>query len=437
MSGSAKIVVPGGIRIASGANGGPPPPGCTALPCAGVVSNNNDVTSSYTYVYGSGGVEDPAQWHSPGQTTTNVQNRSKQSLFDDPYAGMGQPPLTSSALASCPVLGGSLDGSKTPIVLGPGNYYAVAQCANNEQCTVKATGQPITLTGNVTFSATQSGTVMDYSGGLAAAYNNCQTGGTPVGATGSQFGNYVLWGGLTNQGNGNSTNPGVATLDPGRYVMVGSMSIQNNYVLSDGSTAQGPSGGPGVLLILSGVDSVGNTYPGLGTQLSTLPLVQQKLLTASGFGYNSSNLQAGTQTQSPFLHGIDPTNPTIQNLTDTNTNVSSPSKLGDYGNIVIWQDQRNSDVTYSTPDGIPSTVKSPQWGANLPLFSYSGSLNSVLYGVLYQPRGAWLDLQGGGGAIGSNRTQIVTGGLVLGGSQLISFGNVAIPPVIRVNALVE
>jgi hypothetical protein len=408
--------VPGGILMASSASGSPT--------YAGDLGGSYTVQSNYTHIYDTGKVNPSTL----GNWTPQPQNRGKSSLFDDPYAGLGQPPLTSQVLPNCPVLNGALPAGA---VLGPGNYYEVTQQNVNGSNVYIPTGNPLTIKGSITFSARSSGTLTDYSGGTVP--NNCQSGGTPVGPSGGSLGNYVFWGGLDG-GNGQGT---VVTIDPGRYVMAGTMgnsllNFTSNASITDGSSAQGPSGGPGEVFVLANYN-----YPGLSTQASNLMVGTTPFSSFNnlftGYGSGGSTLQAGNATNFN-LHAIDPTNSVIQNLTDSNP--VTGKKLTDYGSLALWQDQHNSYVNYDASGNPLGTVNSAV-SQNSPQFHYQGSANTIIYGILYQPRGAWMWLQGGNLAAGQNRTQIVTGALRLQGSSSVNFGTVAIPPTIRLAALVE
>src|SRR5207248_9354441 len=72
-----------------------------------------------------------------------------------------------------------------------------------------------------------------------------------------------------------------------------------------------------------------------------------------------------------------------------------------------------------------------------PEFKYQGSSTTKVFGVFYQPRGAWMLLTGGGTAANLMRTMIVTGALQTSGSASISFSAIATPPTQRIVTLVE
>jgi len=426
IGGSSSIDVPGGILMASSASGNPGN-------YAGTVGSSGQgfaVNSSYTHIYNTGKV-DPSTLN---RWNPAPQNRAKQSLFEDPYAGLGQPPPTNQVLPNCPVLATQPGKGTLPsgAVLAPGNYYEVVGTKISGSTVYIPTGMPLSVNGPVTFSATSSGTTVDYSGGTVP--NNCQGGGTPVGPTGSAFGNYVFWGGLDG-GSGQST---VVTIDPGRYIMAGTsgnslLNFQSNASITDTSTSTGTSGGPGEVFILANYN-----YPGLSTQANSLMVGVTPFSTFNnlfmGYGSSGSELQAGSGSQSINLHAIDPTNPTIQALTDTNP--FTQTKLTDYGSLAIWQDQGDSYIQYDN-QGNPLGSTNSSISGNTPQFHYQGSATSTLYGIFYQPRGAWMWLQGGNLSAGQNKTQIITGALTLNGSSAVNFGNVAIPPTVRLAALVE
>ena len=70
-----------------------------------------------------------------------------------------------------------------------------------------------------------------------------------------------------------------------------------------------------------------------------------------------------------------------------------------------------------------------------PELDVQASPNIHLYGYLYQPRGAWTTLQGGGGYSGA--LKIITGALNVQGNANVNMGGVATPLTKLVVALIE
>ena len=150
---------------------------------AGMNQGGGTVYSPFTTIRTGGGVSlgGSSQW------TQSPANSAAAKPFNDPMAGMGQPPAP-SGLPSVPVPGGVIDGRDTPVVLTPGNYYAASNGGCPPSC--NATGHAITIKGDVRF----------------AACSSCQAG--------EGFGKYVFFGGIQSEGNGANV-----TVDPGEYIL--------------------------------------------------------------------------------------------------------------------------------------------------------------------------------------------------------------------------
>jgi hypothetical protein len=72
------------------------------------------------------------------------------------------------------------------------------------------------------------------------------------------------------------------------------------------------------------------------------------------------------------------------------------------------------------------------------VFGYQGSPNSYMQGVVYQPRGAYAVMNGGGSSanVGEGKLQIFTGAIKFQGSSTLAM-TLATPVVRRIIALVE
>jgi hypothetical protein len=106
----------------------------------------------------------------------------------------------------------------------------------------------------------------------------------------------------------------------------------------------------------------------------------------------------------------------------------------------MWQDQANSVVRYTEngyymdcggyicSNNALASNKSPE-------LYLQGSPNSRMFGTIYQPRGAWTAVQGGGTY--KVPVQLIAGGLKVQGSAAFSMEKTPIPVTMRTVALVE
>jgi hypothetical protein len=170
--------------------------------------------------------------------------------------------------------------------------------------------------------------------------------------------------------------------------------------------------------------------PGLGGQIPAIVAAN-----ASSFQMGPVNLQSGNNGTTVNLHGLNPAHPLIRG-----------SSLASFAPAVLWQDQNNSTVKYdsngyvdykscggahSLDDPCTNTLtdnKSPE-------LDIQASPNIHLYGFVYQPRGAWATLQGGGGYAGP--MQLITGALNVQGNANIDLLGLATPLTQTVVALIE
>jgi hypothetical protein len=163
---------------------------------------------------------------------------------------------------------------------------------------------------------------------------------------------------------------------------------------------------------------------------------------ASNFVYGDVNIQMGNTAQSQFnLHGLNATSADL------------PSELQTFAPTVLWQDQGNSTVKYDANGNIVDsagcggggTLDTPCTNSNSEVTT-NGKDPSVdmtlqatpglkLYGVLYQPRGGALTMQGSGSV--STPMVIITGTLTMGGSPTILQPLTNTGLITKVVALVE
>jgi hypothetical protein len=165
------------------------------------------------------------------------------------------------------------------------------------------------------------------------------------------------------------------------------------------------------------------------------------------------DLQGGSGDIS--LHGLDP-----------NAGAVKDRNLNAYGQILLWQDRRNSTVAYySETPGVPKPATdghidcgsygngdminttacdndpAPD-GVDLatnpssPVFRMQGSPKFQLYGILYQPRGGMYYVPGGGAINGY--FQVITGAALLwGDANFVSLGSPQFPLTRIVATLVK
>jgi Putative Flp pilus-assembly TadE/G-like len=439
VSGSASVDVGGGIIMASAARGDSDNRNYAGLTSGG--GGRISVKSTYAFQVDPGAVNDPTQWDS------RPVDKNDDDRFLDPMRGKGQPPLTNTQLPDCWIDGSLIDGTGAPVVLGPGNYYATHLDTKTGVRT--ATGEAIQIKGDVKFSAASSATKSVYGGG---SLGNCYAG-TAGSAGGSAFGNFVFYGGLTNAG-GNAS----VLLDPGRYVIAGALqkgngdagtllSLDSNMGMTD-TAAPGPSTAAGEMFVLTDPNyswgtSGDSTKTLYYTQMRNIPLLSS-LYQGGTLKQGSTNIQAGNSSSTSFdVHGLNPDNPVVKGLDPDGNGAWS------WGPLAFWQDQRNSTVRYTRSgdiacgdnyvSGCGKTLPSDGVDANKrsPEFVFQGSSTGSLYGVIYQPRGAWMRLQGGNSATSLGWVRMITGALQFGGSSKLSIGTPTQPILQRIVALVE
>jgi hypothetical protein len=144
---------------------------------------------------------------------------------------------------------------------------------------------------------------------------------------------------------------------------------------------------------------VGNIPPALNSVKNSL-------------GLGSTDLQSGN-TQIINLHGLN------------RDSAALPSELKTFAPVAIWQDQANSRVKYDAQGNVDTTscggthtlndpcTNTAMANSDTPRLKLQAHPNTSIYGVLYQPRGAWMDLQGNGSIRSS--LVIVTGAMIMNG----------------------
>jgi hypothetical protein len=351
------------------------------------------------------------------------QNQPDGPFFQDPMRGFYQPPPP-RGLPERPILGGVIVGSsdpnQPPSALTPGAYYAAV--IDPSTGLPAATGDPIRINGSVQFT----------------------DGGTG-------FGEYVFFGGVTvgQQGKGKPK----LTFDPGRYVFAGVRPKQNgkanpvfdltsNLELTDGAPPFVPNTGPngngyaGEIFIFTDLNYVGWDWTSNSPVSLEVPAaVQQR---AGELKFGTSGYQAGNNIDVRInLHGLN-----VQNGA-----VPADLKAFNNGAILFWQDQNNSVVKYYDNPSDPtsfnkSNVIGDSWVQNTSLDSdsspelfFKASPGSSLYGVIYQPRGAWTTIGGGSGYSGP--LQIIAGGFKVQVNAILRLLPLPTPVARPIAALVE
>lgn len=381
---SPALLADGGIFLASNKHGN-----TIDGRYAGENSGGGTVKAPFTRIRGQGWytTSNNAKWI---ETPTNRDNRAAL----DPMRGKGQPPPP-TGLTDRPVPGGLVQGSSdpnNPTILPPGNYFATAE----KNGVPYATGEPIRFTGYVKFS-------------------NQGTG----------WGDWVVFGGFANQSAGTTV-----TFDSGRYFFAGVkpknngdpnplFSIGSNMTLNDPNYDDTSSAGE--LLVFTDLN-----YRGQGRGIEVPALVAP---IASSLKHGNAGFQAGSTAQAGItLHGLNRESPNL------------PAELRKFGQTLMWQDQANSVVRYDengfyTDCGgyiCPNTALASKLSPQLYL---QGSPTSRMFGTIYQPRGAWTTVQGGGTY--KVPIQLIAGALKVQGNAAFSMEKTPIPVIMRMVALVE
>jgi len=401
MQGGGSITSTGGVYMASTSSGSPN--------YAGHLGGSSSITSAYVGLRGTGSIDNTSN------VSPSPQNGlPDQSNFKDPMRGKGQPPAPTSVEAPAPATAcsgtlcggpvydkssksaGLINGSSGCVTVGPGTYYAADKNG-------KATGDVINLTGCVNFTNTNG------------------------------FGSYVFLGGLNVSGPGS-----VVTLAPGRYILAGVQGSQNSvYSQSNGVTIQDqtPLNGSGQMVANTDAGEImvftDANYPSL-----YIPPAVSSI--SSTLVYGSVSVQMGNTSASQFnLHGLNAANGSL------------PDNLKPFAPTVLWQDQGNSPVKYDSNGNIDlscgGTLDSPCANTNSEVTT-KGKNPSVdmalqatpglhLYGVLYQPRGGALTMQGSGSV--TTPLVIISGSLTMGGSPTVLQPLTNGGPIRRMAALVE
>ena len=333
-------------------------------------TNNSTASSTSAFTMTRGGLTPISGWPNP------ATGKGDGPFFSDPMRDLGQPPVTGATLNAYPVQSNGTDWSSCPgyPTCGPGVYFAASGG--------KATGAPLMISSNVSFAA-----------------------------SGGSFGDYVFFGGLNISGS-------TVNMGPGRYVMAGVLNPTNSgpydLSVSNGASVSGGTGlNAGQLVILT--DS---NYPGVSVFVQAVDTAiggsANRLW--SGLSFGQANLGTGSGSGGIQLYGLN-TNYTLPS--DTN---AQNFKLQDFGPTVIWQDQRFSNVKYTSSGNVDSScgsIESPCTNSMTvdPKLTIGPTQILNLHGVLYQPRGAWMQVLGSTRLMGP--LQMISGAFDIGASSLV------------------
>ena len=391
------IEADGGIYMASSNASGL---GLPNIAAATVAVGSTTVQAPYTYLMGKGGIQNLL---SGTNWTSSPQNGfTDASLFADPMQGKGQPPAP-TGLPDHPVVGGVITGNLlglgAPTVLPPGNYYATLPVLGTP------TGLPITILGSVVFSDGAT---------------------TPCGG----FCNYVFYGGII------TGALSKVTFNPGRYVFAGAQlaaglpgvafTVGVNSVIADQtplvSGKIGPNSDAGEIFIFTD-----KNYPGL---------VLPSALQASGLSF--------PQVQAGISAGLNP-QVTLHGLNAGNSHV--PSELLPFAPVLIWQDQANTTLKYTSTGVLDLSCGGPCSN----ILSVPGSQEMIIqgsqsgghagvnmFGTIYGPRGSWLTILGilPGDTV-AGQLQIITGALQMTLDASLDLQALPTPPSHLVASLIQ
>jgi len=407
MGGNSTVQAPGGMLISSNKTG------------AALQHGSARVTNTpFSYFRGTGTCE-PSGNGNCNWTQPWTNGRMDGASFYDPTSlggGLPQPPLQAGGLdrpvasglltaANVPGAWGSGDNAADPITLPPGNYYA-------------CTGNP----------CVPNGAVLRFDN---RKFYRFESGGW--------FNQFVFYGGLRTTGG--STH---ITFTPGAYVFAGTSSpsihsfeIDNGTTITDTYSANGSYFGE--IFIYTNGNVPSSAY---SSRLSVPPAIQNAGIQ---FGYSETGIKTGSNDNSSVtLHGLDAAN--------------APWNYRAWAPFVMWQDRGNSYVQYSPNNGaivgdgggtcaagamvpgLPVSLDNPcrsavPLGSMSPRMSIRATPGLQLTGAIYQPRGAWMVMQGNGTLSGP--LKIITGAITIGGGPDIALSGFGPPITVNTVALIE
>ena len=408
------------------------------------------VISSQAANAGSGvTVNGPVTIVSPGNASglgaSPITQVGDSGQFLDPYRDVPPPVLPSGAVAAAAlptygVVGGNptngvylISSTLTiaSLITAPypsGNYVAI----NCGACTIGSSatlaGTQITLQNNTTFSDSSP---------------------TCYPSSGSTFGCFLFYGGLS------IASGAKLTMGAGEFVMVGGGPTGMDFNAPSGAfldslvSCPNPStcSTAGTILVLTGSSSAitcsgvggnctntnGDLYRNLGVQIASNSMLINAATTGL-LNFGSTTLLANADSSGAAVTGL-----VAKNL-PANLLSNLSFTLGPFDGVVLWQDQANSTIAYTANGNVNvscGNIDNPclENGhvAGMEALTLQANSGTGLQGVVYQPRGAFL--QTGGGNI-QGPIQIITGAVSMNGGQI----RVTMPPTSvtrRVVTLVE
>lgn len=248
-------------------------------------------------------------------------------------------------------------------------------------------------------------------------------------------GTYIFLGGIT-------MKQADVTLAPGMYVLAGgpngtTLNIETSRVVDNGG------GNFGELFLLTKPDyrpdfstppsATNQPLLGSNAMYTVLPLgsdgqpfaPQIKNTSFAGvatYPFGNSSIQSGTGNGQIQMNGVKRTATCFPGECppdDTENSRFQPA--------LIWQDRRNPGCVDPTLLPCPSTDAS---GMSLQAAALAGMM-----GLIYQPRGGWLELQGGPG--GNAKAQVITGAMKLAGTSSVTLPKDTPPTLVLTVSLIR
>jgi hypothetical protein len=225
----------------------------------------------------------------------------------------------------------------------------------------------------------------------------------------SSFNQFIFFGGMQLSGSHGGIN---YTFNTGQYIFAGVQSGTTNPVLStgtnvnlvDGTAGTGPNANAGEMFIFTDPSSSGSPIASLVSGLSS---------TLQNMQFGNVTFASGNNGTTVNLHGLN-TNPSVGN--------APPSALNQFNDVLFYQDKNNIFGATSS-------------NSNAPQLTIPASPTVHLYGVVYQPKGAWTLINGGGNYSGP--LQLITGALELQGGANINLTAPSTPLKVTKVALIE
>jgi hypothetical protein len=252
------------------------------------------------------------------------------------------------------------------------------------------------------------------------------------------------------------------TMGAGEFVMVGGGASGMDFATVGGASLDSLVSCPnpsncataGVILVMTGSSSAfacsatacsgnanGDLYPNLLYQInnSTGSQILVHAASAGMLNFGSVSLLAGADSTGAAVTGLVARN--LPNNLPISNAASLANTLAPYDGVVLWQDQANSTIQYTSIGDVNTSCGNIDYPCTktLPVPASAGMTlqapaNTGIQGIVYQPRGAYL--QTGGGTI-QGPIQIITGAIAMTGGGTIS---ITMPPTSakrRVATLVE